>query len=234
MRATRRTGTGNSSETIRVNGVNKYWGHNDLTILGPAYADKTTSVSPNGFNFGNVTLPVKFIGFSLTPQDNNVLVEWATAEEMNSSYYEIQRSENGTNWTTIANITAAGTTTLTHSYSYTDKNVTAKTIYYRICQVDIDGRFTITPVRMLKNENDNSEIKISATSDNSIYVHFPGQVKTNVIVRLTSLSGQTVSQKILNEPIGQVIVPVQMVMKGIYVVTVTDGQDLKFSKQILL
>src|ERR1043166_3416641 len=132
------TGTGNSSETIRINGVDKYWGHNDLTILGPAYADKTTSVSPNGFNFGNVTLPVKFIGFSLTLQNNNVLVEWTTAEEMNSSYYEIQRSENGTNWTTIANMTAAGSTTSIRFYSYTDKNATAGIIYYRICQVDID------------------------------------------------------------------------------------------------
>ena len=125
-------------------------------------------------------------------------------------------------------------TTLTHSYSYTDKNITAQLVYYRICQVDIDGKFDVTPVRMLKNENGNVEIKVMTTSDNSIYVHFSQQIKTNVTVRLTSLSGQTVSQKILNEPVGQVIVPVQMVMKGIYVVTVTDGQDLKFSKQILL
>ena len=131
-------------------------------------------------------------------------------------------------------MTAAGTTTSIRFYSYTDKNATAGIIYYRICQVDIDGGFTITPVRMLKNENGNSEIKISATSDNSIYVHFPEQVKTNVIVLLTSVSGQVVSQKSLNEPVGQVIVPVQMAMKGIYVVTISDGQGLKFSKQILL
>jgi hypothetical protein len=123
---------------------------------------------------------------------------------------------------------------LTHSYSYTDKNVTAKLVYYRICQVDIDGRFDFTPVRMLKNENGNVEIKVMASSDNSVYVHFSEQIKANVSVRLTSLSGQTISQKILNEPVGQVIVPVQKTMRGIYVVTVTDSQNLKFSKQILL
>lgn len=228
------TGTGNSSETLRINGVDKYWGHNDLTILGPAYADRTTSVSPNGFSFGNVSLPVKFIGFTLTLHKSNVLVEWATAEEMNSSYYEVQRSENGTDWNTIANIAAAGNTTLTHSYSYTDKNVTAKLVYYRIRQVDIDGRFAITTVRMLKIESGNSEIKVSATSDKSIYVHFPEQTKGNVIVRLTSMNGEIVSQKILNQPIGQIIVPVQNTMKGIYVVTVIDGRALNVSKQILL
>ena len=48
------------------------------------------------------------------------------------------------------------------------------------------------------------------------------------------MSGQIVSQEILNEPVGQVLVPVQNRMKGIYIVSVTDGQNIKFSKQLLL
>ena len=48
------------------------------------------------------------------------------------------------------------------------------------------------------------------------------------------MSGQIISQKLLNEPVGQVIIPVQNAMEGIYVVTVIDGQDLKFSKQVFL
>jgi hypothetical protein len=227
------TGTGNSSETLRIGGIDKYWGHLDTTIPGPAYADKTTGTSPIGFNFGFVTLPVKFIGFSLTRQNNNVLVEWATAQEINSSYFEVQRSENGNDWNTIAKVTAAGNTTLNHSYSYTDKNISAQLVYYRIRQVDIDGNFVITPVRVLKNENVSSEVSANVAS-NSIYLHFTDQIKTNVIVRLISMGGQMVSQKILNEPIGQVILPVENEMRGIYVVTITDGQALKFSKQILL
>jgi G8 domain len=227
------TGTGNSSETLRINGDNKYWGHVDGTISGPAIANKTTGTSPLGFNLGIIPLPVKFIGFSLARQNNDVLVQWATAEEANSNYYEVQRSDNGSDWNTIATLAAAGSTTLTHSYSYTDKNITAQAVYYRIRQVDIDGQFAITAVRMLKKENGNTEIKAYSTS-NSIYVNFSEKVRANVIVRLISMSGQIVSQKILNEPAGQVIVPIQNTMKGVYVVTIANGQNLKFSKQVLL
>jgi hypothetical protein len=227
-------GTGNSSETLRIDGVNKFWGHNDVTILGPAYANKTTGVSPNGFTLGSITLPVKFIGFSVSLQDHNAVIQWATAEEINSSYFELQRSNNGSDWSTIANITAAGNTTLTHSYSYTDKNISGNRVYYRIKQVDIDGKFIVTPVRKLKNENGNAVVSIAGASSNSIYVQFSEQIKSTVTVRLTSMSGQIVSQEILNEPIGQVLVPVQNRTKGIYIVSVTDGQNIKFSKQLLL
>ena len=229
------TGTGNSSETLRIGGADKFSGGIDGTIAGPSLATNTTGTSPLGFNSNfNAPLPVKFTGFNLARQNNDVLVQWATDEEMNSSHYEIQRSENGNDWNTIAKITAAGNSTLSHSYSYTDKNITAKLVYYRIRQVDIDGRFVITPVHMIKNENGNAEIKVSSSSSNSIYVHFSEQVNANVVICLTSSNGQVISQKTFDEPVGQVIVPVQNIIKGIYIITVTDGQDLKFSKQVLL
>ncbi len=212
--------------TINANSVTKLKG-SDADVSGPKLANNTTSSSPNGFDFFT-PLPVKFIGFNVARQNNNVLVQWATAEEINSSYFEVQRSENGNDWNTITTITAAGNTTLTRSYSYTDRNVTAKVVYYRVRQVDIDGRFTITPVRMIKNETGNTEIKISATSSNSVYLHFSEQVKANVVVRLISTNGQVVSQKTFDEPVGQVMMPVQNALKGIYVVNITDGQDLKF------
>jgi hypothetical protein len=229
------TGTGNSSETLRIGIVEKFSSGIDGTLTISGFANKTTGTSPLGFNSSiNILLPVKFVGFNVARQNNNVLVEWVTAEEMNSSYYEVQRSENGNDWNTIASIAASGTTTLTHSYSFTDRNIATKIVYYRIRQVDINGRFVITPVRMIKNENGGTEIKVNSSSSNSIYVHFSEQVKANVVIRLTSSNGQIVSQKTFGEPVGQVMVPVQNAIKGIYIVTVTDGQDLKFSKQILL
>jgi hypothetical protein len=90
------------------------------------------------------------------------------------------------------------------------------------------------PVRILKNEKGNAVVSIVGTSSNSIYVQFSEQIKNNVTVRLTSMSGQIVFQQILDKPIGQVLVPVQNTTKGIYVVSVTDGQTLKFSKQLSL
>jgi hypothetical protein len=229
------TSTGSASETLRIGGVDKFSGSIDGTISFASFANKTTGSSPLGFSFpGNIILPVKFISFNVARQNNNILIQWATGEETNSSHYEVQRSKNGNDWNTIANITAAGNTTFTHPYSYTDKNVASKVVYYRILQADIDGGVTFTPERMIMNENNDAEIRVGATSSNSIYVNFSEQVKANVIVCLTAANGQLVSQKILDEPAGQVTMPIQHAVKGVYIISIIEGQDLKFSKQVLL
>ena len=228
------TSSGSSSETLKIGGVTKYTG-TDNTLTGPLFASASTGTSPSGFSSGSdMALPVKFIGFNVARQNNDVLVQWTTAEEMNSRNFEVQRSENGIDWTTVSSIAAAGNSSATHSYSYTDKNIISKLVYYRIRQVDMDGKFSLTPVRIIKNDVAVAEVKITAASSNSIYVHFSAQVKGNVVIRLTTSNGQVISQETVDSPVGQVIVPVQNSNKGIYIVTVADGQELKFSKQVSL
>ena len=226
--------SGSPSETIKIGGVVKYRG-NEGTLDGPMFANSSTGVSPNGFtSAGSIPLPVKFIGFNVARQNNNVIIEWATAQEVNSSYFEIQKSENGNAWTTIATITAAGNSGIAKNYSYTDRNVTGKIVFYRIRQVDIDGKFTITPIRVVKFEENAAEIKINAAGNNSICVHFSEQVKSQVTVMVSNLNGQVVFSKSISNAVGQFIFSVQNAMKGIYVVTVTNGQDIKTSKQVIL
>ena len=181
-----------------------------------------------------LTLPVRFISFNVALQDNNILVEWATAEESNSSYYEIERSENGINWSAVGVVKAAGNSSATNKYSFTDKNVSSKIVYYRIKQVDADGKFVETPIRMIKMQAGTATIKVTAASSNSIYVHFSEQVKANVMIRVASLSGQIISQQTINQPVGQVTIPAGTNARGIYVVTVSDGKDLTVSKTIAL
>ena len=225
------TGT-SASQVLRINGTDKFKG-TEGSVTGSKFATSATAASPNGF-VTDVALPVKFIAFSVAHENNNVLVQWTTAGEINNNYFEVQRSENGNDWVTAVRVTAAGNTAATNSYSYTDKNITSKIVYYRIRQVDIDGTTALTPVRMIKNEVDGAEVRITAASSNSIYVHFFEQVKANVVIRLSTSNGQVISQKTFDSPIGQVMVPVQNSNKGIYIVTVTDGEDLKFSKEVLL
>src|SRR6266513_3964441 len=69
--------TGSSSETLRIGGIDKFSGGIDGALSIPGIASKTTGASPLGFNAGiNIILPVKFTGFTLARQNNNVLVQW--------------------------------------------------------------------------------------------------------------------------------------------------------------
>lgn len=226
------TSTGSPSETLKIGGVNKYVG-TDGTISGPLFANQTTSASPLGF-ISAIALPVRFVGLNLARQNTDVLVQWEAVEEMNSSHYEIERSENGSDWSSITHINARENAAARQSYSYSDRNASAKLLYYRVRQVDVDGKCAFSPVRSIKNENGHMDIRNNVISSNSVYLHFSEQAKGNVIVRITYSNGRIISQKTFGQPVGQVIVPIQNAARGIYFITVADGKNLKFSKEILL
>lgn len=225
--------SGSPSETLKIGGDVKFQGTQG-SITGPAIANGSTGTAPTGFApFPEAPLPVKFIAFNVARQNNDVLVQWVTAEEFNNDYYEVQRSENGTQWTTITQVDGAGNSSATQSYSYNDRNATAKELYYRIRQVDLDGKSTLTVVRMVRFDAAMTDVKISSGGTGSVYVHFSKKVTGKVVVRILNTAGQQVSQSSYTNPVGQVLVPVTTAVKGIYVVSVTDGQGLQSASQVL-
>lgn len=97
-------------------------------------------------------LPVKLAGFSGNLNGKTAQLNWNTAQELNSSYFEVQRSNNGNNFEAIKTITAKGFSNITAYYQITDDlfSFTGNIAYYRLKIVDIDGRFTYSTIVMLK------------------------------------------------------------------------------------
>lgn len=196
-------------------------------IVGPKMASSAT----NGF-VPFVPLPVKFVGFTVLSQDNYVLLQWSTSEEIDAASYEIQRSFDGVSWNAIASIKAAGNSSIITNYTYKDKNISAKIIYYRIKQIDADGSSTLTTIKSIRTDNtSSSEIKI-ASIQSKVLLQFPKQVKGNILVRFVSMSGQVVDQQSINNPVGQVVLNSKLT--GTYVISVSNGQDINTAKQVIL
>ena len=86
-------------------------------------------------------LPVELTSFTATANAEGVLLNWTTATETNNHGFEIERSEDGTEFYTVAFVQGAGTTTESREYIYTDKveYKGGETFYYRLKQVDLDG-----------------------------------------------------------------------------------------------
>jgi hypothetical protein len=74
-------------------------------------------------------------------------LEWETMHEVNVEAFDIERSANGDNFVRIATVKASGSHEV-HSYTYTDKQISAtvKKYYYRIKQRDKDGKYTYSSV----------------------------------------------------------------------------------------
>lgn len=87
-------------------------------------------------------LPVELSSFSSTVLNNNVILNWVTASELNNSGFDIERMSLATgDWKVAGNVSGNGTTLLSSDYTFTDKNITSGRYNYRIKQIDFNGNF---------------------------------------------------------------------------------------------
>lgn len=221
-------GNGSPSQKIRYDNSIIFKGNN--TITGPQMATATS----DGFaSFAFSPLPVKFIDFTVTLQNEDVLVQWSTSEEINAAIYEIERSTNGVNWYTIAYVAAIGNSAVVNKYAFTDKTLSSKFAYYRVKEVDVDGKTAFTSVKSIMADDHSgiSDIKIASAS-NKLLLQFPQPVRGKVTVRFVSLSGQVVDQQMINDPAGQVILNSKF--SGNYIISISNGQNIHAAKQVIL
>ncbi|WP_165370555.1 T9SS type A sorting domain-containing protein [Hymenobacter persicinus] len=95
-------------------------------------------------------LPVELTAFEALRQNNAVLLKWATASEKNNDRFSVERSADGKDFKAIATVRGSGSTTKTTSYSVTDKEPLTGLNYYRLRQIDTEGQFSYSPVRVVQ------------------------------------------------------------------------------------
>jgi hypothetical protein len=92
-------------------------------------------------NYQMSILPISLTHFSATPKADRIELNWATASEQNNDYMAVEKSAEGRRWEEIGRVAGAGTTTLPQSYTLSDDKPLPGLNYYRLRQVDFDGRF---------------------------------------------------------------------------------------------
>lgn len=219
------------NELLTINGVVKYDGKTDVTINGPVAANSMSGVSPSGFTV--VTLPVTFVDFSANRSNGAVQLFWNTANEMNNSHFEVERSANGSDWETIGNV-AAGTTPLADSYTYTDEAAPAAQTQYRIRQVDFDGNFLYSKVVLVGGTNTAAAQATIVASGKTVSI-FPSNISgSRLIVRVITIGGQVLQQQSFESTAGRIDLTISTFTTGIYVVQVTDGSQWSLAKKVML
>jgi hypothetical protein len=95
------------------------------------------------------TLPVAFTRYDVQKRGNAALIQWATAQEQNSRDFTIERSADGNIYSSIGSVGAAGNSSVSQTYSFTDNAPLTGKNYYRLKQSDLDGQFIYTQVKLL-------------------------------------------------------------------------------------
>jgi len=87
-------------------------------------------------------VPVELTSFAVQVNNlGNVVLNWSTATETNNHMFEIERKSESGGYFTLGFVNGAGTTSEPQNYTYTDNSVSTGTFYYRLKQIDFDGRF---------------------------------------------------------------------------------------------
>ncbi len=96
-----------------------------------------------------VAQPVELTDFRATIPETGryALLGWRTASERNNLGFDIERSSDGRSWQTLALVPGHGTTQEEQSYAYTDERPQPGENYYRLKQVDFDGKFEYSDIR---------------------------------------------------------------------------------------
>lgn len=84
-------------------------------------------------------LPVNLLYFKALPKDKLVQIKWATAEEIENSHFEIERSADGKTWARLATIAGKSNSSSRINYSYVDSFPLTGRSYYRLVQYDFSG-----------------------------------------------------------------------------------------------
>ena len=168
-----------SSNTTLVNTtVSEAFGSNGYVLQG-----EISGFSSFYFASDPIVLPLQFLTFKGALQKNTTILQWETANEVNTSHFEVERSIDGNNFRLIGTVEAAGNSTGTLKYSHVDDKAllqSATKLYYRLKQVDEDGSFTYSKT-----------IIIALNSDYTVSMH-PNPITDVLKIRLSLSKAQKV------------------------------------------
>ena len=216
-----------SSNGIYLTGV-----FSDTADMNPGigHYNLTAEFQPNGFIAQYVTsiFPLHLISFSAKAQNTQVLLQWQTAQEENTSHFIIERSTNGVEYLRIGKVKAAGYSAAQRNYTYIDTSLSSsKVYYYRLKMIDKDGSFTYSKVEKINISRIDKFVVYPNPTQNSIRI-FSG--KSNMgfqSIKVISSLGRTVKELFnvssLELSESGVEIDLKDLTPGIYFVQVTDS-----------
>ncbi len=180
-------------------------------------------------------LPVTLNSFTGKYSNGVVTLNWQTSQEIYSDHFELFKSVDGQNFSAVANIKSAGFSSVTKNYSYQDKSpISAKYVYYRLKQVDADGKFTFSSIVKLAIGLNTSISVYPNPFNNNFTVSFSATKTAQATLKLQTSTGQLVFLKTITVNDGNnaiLINNLPSLIPGIYYMSVVN-EELNFNSKL--
>lgn len=185
------TGPGSTSGTITTG--------NDITN---AVVTTRTGITETGLftktGYTSVgALPVKLLYYTARPREDFNVIRWATSMEVNSYFFTLERSYNGTLFEEITTLNGAGNSYVKTEYSYEDVDPYDIT-YYRLSQTDYDGTTEVLGIQVVRRDQmTTSELLVypNPCTQSNLFVELPDDSDFESFVQIIDLSGKVLIKK---------------------------------------
>ncbi|MCW5915688.1 MAG: T9SS type A sorting domain-containing protein [Chitinophagaceae bacterium] len=174
-------------------------------------------------------IPINLASFSATRKDaSSNLLKWSTGNEQHNKGFEVQRSADGVNFSNIGFVASkadGGNSNTTLDYSYVDTRAGSGAAYYRLNQIDMDGRGTLSKIVSVKG----GELSFSLAPvypnpvKSSLNLLLTSHANNNVLIEITNIEGKIVhkSDRNLNSGENRININLSTIPAGVYTVRAT-------------
>lgn len=170
----------------------------DNTPNGKLNVSVTNGIDVNEVNFGidQVTVPIELLSFSARMQGNNALITWTTATEIDNDHFILERKSEDSKFLEINRKRGQLYSNQVRSYNYWDNNVQGLN-YYRLRQVDVNGKETLSQHIIVRAPKQFFEIFPSVTND-KIYFRSDKEIE-GLEIKIVNLNGTTNQTELLQK-----------------------------------
>ena len=173
---------------------------------------------------------VSILSFSGVATVNGNQLKWATSAETDNSYFEIERSKDGSTFFSITKITGAGNSVTVSSYNYLDKTQLSEKNYYRLRQVNTDGKFSYSKVILVsKFSKQGINIVITPNPSSGVVLIRTDHLMVNASVKLISETGATL-QAITNVNGNNFNINISKQLPGVYFLEINEKENKSVSR----
>lgn len=181
-------------------------------------------------------LPLKWLDFTAAAGGDFVSnLDWTTAEEINNSHFEIQRAtDQSSAFRTIGRVEADTEVKSVHAYSFIDRDAVSGKNYYRLKQVDYDGRYQYSPIRTVSFTSKGFDVSVwpsPVQQELMVSIH---QATAGGQITIIDFAGRQLLQQDFEYNSGTQTIPVDHLHAGMYSLMVTSGENRHIEKIVII
>jgi len=194
---------------------------------GGLATDPLVFLSANRTMSINNILPVTGLNFTATKKANTVELSWSTETENNSDRFDVLYSTNAVQFTRVGTVNAAGSSAIKKKYQFVHQTPGFGDIFYRLQQIDLDGRFVYSEIKYL--HFDVTVMQLSPNPATSAIVITSAVTAAPKELKIIDINGKCVLRTRLLEQ--RQLIPIASLAKGVYIAEIAaDKTSIKFIK----